>query len=201
MSIFCFLWVPLYYLFRRSITGPSGSGGVWALLLGSITAIIQFFLGYLVSPGGFGLSRFLFGFIEIVSLPVLIPLFLYLIMSIFSGFSGDIDFGNFALLWMIPVAALRAISWGSSNDPLLLITVPLLWTAVAVGVSFFINLMANNFRWWKLVFSIPCIFIIPVIAAGSYWMFFSQQTLYGFLLLFAANIPLGLSILFDVLRR
>jgi len=201
MSLFCFLWVPLYYLFRRSITGTGGSGGVWALLLGSITAIIQFFLGYLTSPGGFGLSRLIFGFIDIVSLPVLIPLFIYLLMVIFSGFSGEVDFGNFALLWMIPVAALRAISWGSSNDPLLLITVPLLWTAVAVGVSFFINLMAANFRWWKLIFSIPCIFIIPVIAAGSYWMFFSQQTFYGFLLLIAVHIPLGFSILFDVLRR
>ena len=174
---------------------------MWALLLGSITAIIQFFLGYLVSPGGFGLSRFLFGFIDIVSLPVLIPLFIYLVMMIFSGFSGEVDFGNFALLWMIPVAALRAISWGSSNDPLLLVTVPLLWTAVAIGVSFFINLIAYNFRWWKLIFSIPCIFVIPVIAAGSYWMFFSQQTLYGFLLLLAVHIPLGLSILFDFIRR
>ena len=173
---------------------------MWALLLGSITAIIQFFLGYLVSPGGFGLSRFLFGFIDIVSLPVLIPVLLYFLMLIFNGFSGDIDFANFALLWMIPVAALRAISWSASSDPILLVTVPLLWTAVAVGVSFFINLMANNFRWWKIIFSFPCILLIPVLAAGAYWAFFSQQTLYGFLLLLAVNIPLALSILFDFLR-
>jgi len=201
MSLFCFLWVPLYYLFRRSITGTGGSGGVWALLLGSIMAIIQFFLGDLVSPGGFGFSRWLFGFIDIVSLPVLVPLFLYLLMLIFSGFSGEIDFTGFALLWMIPVAALRAISWSSSSDPLLLVTVPLLWTAVAAGISFFINVMANDFRWWKAAFSFPCIVLVPVIAAGAYWAFFSQQTLYGFLLLFIANIPLVLSIFFDALRR
>ena len=195
------MWVPLFYLLRRSITGMGSSGGVWALLLGSITAIIQFFLGDLVSPGGFGFSRWLFGFIDIVSLPVLIPLLLYFLMLIFRGFSGEIDFANFALLWMIPVAALRSINWSSGSDPLLLITVPLLWTAVAVGISFFVNLMANDFRWWKAVISLLCIFLIPVMAAGTYWAFFSQQTLYGFLLLLAVNAPLALSFLFEVLRR
>jgi hypothetical protein len=200
MSLFCLLWVPLFYLLRRSIAGTGSSGSVWALLLGSITAIIQFFLGYFVSPGGFGLSRFIFGFIDIVSLPVLVPLVLYFLMLIFRGFSGEIDFANFALLWMIPVAALRAISWSSSSDPLLLVTVPLLWTAVAAGISFFINLMANSFRWWKTVFSIPCIFLMPLFAAGAYWAFFSQQTLFGFILLLAVNIPVALSLFFDVLR-
>jgi len=200
MSLFCLLWIPLIYLLRRSITGTGSSGGVWALLLGSITAIIQFFLGNLVSPGGFGYSRMLFGFIDVVSLPVLIPLFLYLLMFIFRGLSGDVDFTNFALLWMIPVAALRTIGWSSRSDPILLITVPLLWAAIACGIGFFINWTTRWFRWWKIVISIPCIAVIPVIAAGSYWMFFSQQTLYGFLLLFAANIPLVLSFIFDALR-
>jgi len=200
MSLFCLLWVPLFYLLRRSITGAGGSGGVWALLLGSITAIIQFFLGDLVSPGGFGFSRILFGFIDIVSLPVLVPLLLYLLMFILRGFSGDVDFASFALLWMIPVAALRTISWSAAGDPILLVTVPLLWTAIACGIGFFINWMAGGFRWWKAVVSFPCIILLPLIAAGSYWAFFSQQTLYGFLLLFAANIPLGLSLGFDISR-
>ena len=201
MSLFCLLWVPLFYLLRRSITGAGSSGGVWALLMGSITAIIQFFLGNLVSPGGFGFSRWLFGFIDIVSLPVLIPLLLCLLIFIGRGFSGEADFFNFALLWMIPVAALRAISWGSRSDPILLIMVPLLWTALAVGLSFFISRMMNNFRWYTAAVSILCILILPVIAAGAYWAFFSQQTLLGFLLLFAAHIPMGLSLTFDILRR
>jgi hypothetical protein len=122
-------------------------------------------------------------------------------MLVFRGFSGEIDFANFALLWMIPVAALRAISWSSGSDPILLVTVPLLWTAVASGISFFINLLASNFRLWKTAVCFPCIVAMPIIAACAYWAFFSQQTLYGFLLLFAANIPVALSILFDALRR
>jgi hypothetical protein len=198
MSIFCLLWVPLFFLLRRTFTGGGASGGVWALLLGSITAILQFFLGYIISPGGFGFSRWLFGFVEIVSLPVLIPMILYALLCVFRGFSGDADFANFALLWLIPVAALRAIGWGATNDTILLVTIPLLWTALAVGISFFINWTANNFRWYTLIISFLCILILPVSAATSYWAFFSQHTALGFLLLFATHIPFGLSIAFDI---
>ncbi|MDR0444104.1 MAG: hypothetical protein LBH44_11940 [Treponema sp.] len=200
MSFFCLLWVPFFYLFRRSVSGEGGTGGVWALLLGSITAIVQFFLGNIVSPGGFGLSRLLFGFVDIVSLPVLVPFIIYTLLMLFRGFSGTPDFANFALLWIIPVAALRAIGWSSGSDPLLLVIVPLLWTALAVGIAFFINLMANHFRWYVAIPSILCILILPPFAAAAYWAFFSQQHLYGFLLLFAAHIPFIISLLLDFRR-
>jgi len=200
MSFFCLLWIPLFYLLRISFSGGNNSGSVWALLLGSIAAIIQFFLGYLVSPGGFGFSRWLFGFIDIVSLPVLVPLLICFLMLLFRGFSGEADFANFALLWLIPVAGLRALSWSSGNEPILLVAVPLLWTALAVGIPFFINLMINNLRWYTVIISILCILILPVSASASYWAFFSQQTLLGFLLLFASSIPLGLSITLDILN-
>jgi len=192
MSFFCLLWVPLFYMLRRCFTG-GGAGGVWALLFGSITAIFQFFLGYLVSPGGFGFSRWLFGFIDIVSLPVLIPVILCVILFLLRGFAGEPDFSGFALLWLIPVAALRAISWGAANDSILLVVVPLLWTALAVGIPFFVNLMMGNFRWYTAVISILCIIILSVLASGAYWAFFSQQTLLGVLLLIASQIPLGIS--------
>ena len=198
MSFFCLLWVPLFYLFRRSIAGASGSSGVWALLLGSITAIIQFFLGYFISPGGFGYSRLLFGFIDIVSVPVLVPLFLYALLLLVRGFREKADFANFTLLWMIPFAALRALSWSSQSDPILLITVPLLWTALASGISFLINLMIVNFRWYKILISVPCILVLPVIAACAYWTFFSQQTHYGMGLLIAAHIPMIIALIFDI---
>jgi len=200
MSIFCLLWMPLFYLFRRAFTGGGGSGSVWALLLGSITAILQFLLGYLVSPGGFEFSRWFFGFVDIVCLPVLVPLFLYALLYFVRGLSGDPDFANFALLWLIPFAGLRAIGWSSSNDVILLVAVPLLWTALAVGIPFFINWMINNFRWYTAAISILCILLLPMVAASSYWAFFSQQTLIGFALFFAANIPLGFSLTFDILR-
>jgi len=199
MSFFCLLWVPLFYLLRRSISGGNGSGGVWALLLGSVTAIVQFFLGNFISPGGFGFSRWLSGFVDIVSVPVLIPLFLCtLIFLLRGGFSGDMDFTGFALLWLIPVAALRALSWSSRNDPILLVMVPILWTALAAGISFFIHWMINRFRWYSAAVSIICIPLLPAAAAAAYWAFFSQQTALGFLLLFVVNIPMGVSIASDI---
>ena len=200
MSFFCLLWVPLFYLLRRSFTTAGSSGSVWALLLGTLTAIIQFFLGYLVSPGGFGFSRWLFGFIDIVSLPVLVPLFVCFLMLLFRGFSTEADFANFTLLWLIPVAALRALSWSAQFEPVLLVAVPLLWTALAVGIPFFIHWMIKNLRWYTIIVTALCVLILPFVAASSYWAFFSQQTALGFLLLFVSNIPLGISLTLDILK-
>ena len=198
MVFFCLLWVPLFYLLRRSFTEGGASGGVWALILGSITAIVQFFLGYFISPGGFGFSRWFFGFIDIVSLPVIIPLLVYTLLLLVRGVSGNIDFTSFALLWLIPVAGLRAIGWGAANDAILLIAVPVLWTAQAAGIPFFINLVLDKFHWYTLIISVLGILILPLLAASVYWAFFSQQTIIGFILLFAVNIPLGFSLVFDI---
>jgi len=194
LTIFCFLWVPLFFLFRRSFS-KEGSFGVWALILGSITAIIQFFLGYIISPGGFGYSRLLFGFVDIVSIPVLLPVFIYFVILIFKRFSCEIDFANFALLWLIPVGGLRALTWTSTNDPILLVLAPLLWVALAAGISFFISLTVRNFKWYTLILSVICILILPAISALTYWTFFSQLTLYGFILLAIMYIPVFISVI------
>ncbi len=197
MSVFCLLFVPLFYFFRRSVTETNGSGGVWALLLGSLTAVIQFFLGYFVSPGGFGLTRWLFGFVDIVSVPVILPLVIYSILFLFRSFSGEPDFTNFTLLWLIPVAVLRAIAWSETSDSILLIAAPILWTSLAVGIPFFISRIFSGSRWYIISIFILCILLMPVLAAAVYWAFFSQITWLGFLLLFVVNIPLVL----DFMRK
>ncbi|MDR2729314.1 MAG: hypothetical protein LBB81_00250 [Treponema sp.] len=189
MSVFCLLWVPAFYLLRKTSAGQSGSGGIWALLLGSITAVIQFLLGYFISPGGFGFSRWLFGFIDIVCLPVLVPLIIYALLVFVRGVSNNFDFANFALLWLIPVAAIRAISWSSTSDPVLLVIVPLLWTALGTGIPFFIHLMLERPRWYVFLASVPCLLILPVAAALSYWALFSQQFPQGIGLCVLVNIP------------
>ncbi|MCL2410785.1 MAG: hypothetical protein FWC97_03995 [Treponema sp.] len=200
MILFCLFWVPLFYLLRRQFSDGGGSG-VWALLFGSIFAVIQAFAGHLVNPGGFDFQRFMYGFIDLVSLPVLIPLILYFVIQLLKGFSDGFDFANFALLWLFPIGLLRALTWSPTNDPILLVVVPLLWTALAVGIPFFINLMINDFRWYKAALCVPFILFLPVLAAAVYWAFFSHQTVLGFGLLLAANIPLGLSLGFDISRK
>jgi hypothetical protein len=200
MSLFCLLWVPLFYLLKRSISGETGSGGVWALLLGSVTAIFQFFLGNQIEPGGFGFSRWLSGFVDIVSLPVLVPLAVYLLLLALRVFSGAADFANFALLWIIPAGALRAISWGPFSDPCLLVLVPLLWTALAAGIPFFIDCIMRHFRWYVAIPSGLGILILPAAAATAYWAFFSQRPVIGFLLLSAALVPMLVSVILGFIR-
>ena len=183
MSLFCLLWIPLLYLLRRSVSDEGGGGGVWALLLGSVTAIFQFFLGDIAVPGGFGLSRW------ISTLCILLRLF-----------SGGPDFAGFILLWLIPVAALRALSWSSRGDPILLVLSPLLWSAQAVGISFFISLIIRHFRWYVLIPSALCIAALPPAAATAWWAFFSQQPRLGVPILAAVLIPLLVSTIRDIIE-
>ncbi|MCL2067428.1 MAG: hypothetical protein FWG99_08190 [Treponema sp.] len=200
MSLFCFLFVPLFYLFRRSFSGGGGSGGVWALLLGSLNAIFQFSLGYFINPGGFGFSRWLYGFVDIVSLPVIVPVLLYALLTFFRIFRGTADFANFTLLWLIPVAALRSITWSVNSNAILLVLVPVLWTALAVGISFFIGIVMTHSRWYITVFITICILALLTAAALAYWAFFSQQTLLGLSLLCASILPAVISVLLDIFR-
>ena len=182
--------MPLFYLFWRSISETNSStGGVWALIMGSIVALVQFFLGALVESGGFGLSRWVSGFVDIVTLPALAPLVVYFFLVLFKIVSGTIDFANFALLWLIPGAAIRAVSWSSQTDPILLVLVPVLWTAIAVGIPFFIKIIMNG-RILAVIPSALGILAAPFAASCSYWAFFSQKSSLGFLFLFAAAAPM-----------
>jgi hypothetical protein len=194
--------MPLFYLFRRSITNSEGgTGAVLALLLGSLAAIFQFFFGSLAGPGGFGFSRWISGFVDIVSLPVLVPLIVCLFFILFRLLSGPPDFVNFTLLWFIPVAALRALSWSAQNDPVLLVLVPLLWTAIALGIPFFIDLISAHSRLLVIIPAALAILAIPVLAAAVYWAFFSQKTLLGFLLFFITLAPMIVSIVLSMIKN
>ena len=200
MFLFCIFWTPLFYLFRRSLAGEGGVGGVWALILGSLTAIFQFFLGDLVEGGGFGLSRWMSAFIDIIGLPVLIPLIVYLVFIVFRLFSGNYDFANFMLLWLIPVAGIKALGWSSLRSPLLLIIVPLLWTALAAGVSMFINCIIRYFRWYVAVFSGIGIVALFGAAITSYWAIFSQHYQLGYSLFSAVMLTMVIAVILDYVQ-
>jgi hypothetical protein len=197
VSFFCLLWVPLFYLFRRSISNKSSQGGAWALILGSVMAAVQYFAGDFINPGGFGFYRWLSGFVDIICAPVLAPLVIYIALLLLGSFSEGGDFGNFALLWLIPSAVLRSVSWSAEGGPLLLVAAPLLWTALAVGISFFINVITEHNNIVVTGLSVIGILALPAAASGAYWAFFSQQTRLGFLLFFAAQIPLIISVVMD----
>jgi hypothetical protein len=205
MSLFCLLWTPLFYLFKRSVSPGDEAGGVWALLLGSIVALAQFFLGAFVNPGGFGLSRWVSGCVDIVTIPAVLPLLVYLLLTALRVISAP-DFtesglASFALLWLIPGGALRAVSWSAQGDPILLALVPLLWTAVVGGLSFRVGIILYSPPFWILIPAALAALVLPFLAATVYWAFFSQRTLMGFLLLFAAIIPLVGSTVYSIKKN
>ena len=194
MTIFCILWTPLLYLFWHSLSRKNvGPGGIWALFLGSLVALAQFFFGNFIEPGGFGFSRWISAWVDIVVLPALLPLFLYLIFVLVSFFrvpSTPADFVNFALLWLIPSAALRAVGWSAAGDPVMLVLAPLLWTTLACGIPFFVDLLKAFPRWYVIIPSLLSVLLLPFLAATAWWALYSQRTSQGLLLTIFALSPL-----------
>ena len=201
MTLFCFLWTPLFYLFWRSTNDESAlEGGTWALLLGTIIAFFRFFLGSFVNAGGFGLARWVSACIDVVALPVALPFIICTIFALFRIISSEANFTNYAFLWLIPVAAVRALGWSSQNNPILLMGVPVLWTAVASGMGLFIRIVQDG---WGLVV-IPAILgalALPLVAATAYWALFSQLNLLGIMLFAVSCVPMVISIVFSFMGK
>ncbi|MDR2211026.1 MAG: hypothetical protein LBO65_06105 [Spirochaetaceae bacterium] len=194
MTIFCFLWTPLFYLFWRSLQDESAlEGGTWALLLGSVVAFFQFFLGSLVNAGGFGLSRWISACIDVVALPAALPYVVCLIFIALRFISSDANFTNYAFLWLIPVAAVRALGWSSLRDPILLVGAPVLWTAVVVGIGHFVRILQNNWGWLAVPAVLGAV-ALPLAAATAYWALFAQYTVLGMVLLGLSLVPMLISL-------
>ncbi|GHV85720.1 hypothetical protein AGMMS50230_13280 [Spirochaetia bacterium] len=107
--------------------------------------------------------------------------------------SAQANFTNYAFLWLIPVAAVRALGWSSQNDPILLMAVPVLWTAVVVGMGLIIRFIQNAWG-WIVIPAIAGALALPLAAATAYWAFFAQHTVLGFLLFILCLGPMGVSI-------
>jgi hypothetical protein len=196
MSLFCLLWAPFFYFFRKSALSEANapSGGVWAILLGSVAALAQVFLGPVVEPVGFGLSRWLNACVDMIGLPAVLPLVVFFLFMLLRIVPDSADATGFALLWIIPGGALRAVSWSPQRDPSLLILSPFLWTAVAAGVPFFLSIILNV----RSPAAIPAFLgipLVPFLAATVYWAFFSQDFFLGFLLLPITAIPMIIAVI------
>jgi hypothetical protein len=201
MIIFCFLWTPLFYLFWRSLNDESAlEGGTWALLMGAIVAFFRFFLGSFVNPGGFGFSRWVSACIDVVALPVALPYIVCLIFASLRIISAETNFTNYAFLWLIPVAAVRALGWSSLNDPILLMGVPVLWTSVVAGVGLFIRLIQNGWG-WTVIPAIGGAIALPLVAATAYWALFVHSTTLGIFLLILTAIPAIISLVYSFMER
>jgi len=189
MGLFCLLWVPLSYFLRRLLAVGSRGGGIWALIFGSAVVIAQFFVGPLVEPGCFGFDRWLSGFVDIVSVPVLAPLILYLLFVEMNLLSPKTDYAGFVLLWLIPLSAFRATAWLSPASLVMLVVVPLLWVSLAVGIPALFAYARKRGSWYGMAPALLCMAVLPFSAATSWWAFFIHETLLGFLLLAISAAP------------
>ena len=197
MDLFCLLWVLLFFFFRRSVSSSPGGGYLWALLLGCIIVVFQYFTGPLAAPDGFGFSCWLSGFFDTISLPVIIPLVVCFLLIKLRVLPVNTDYADFTLLCLVPLAAFRAINQDSPRSLEFLAAVPVLWTAQAVGIACFIKLILKIPRWYVIIPSALAIVALPLVAATSWWMLFSHQVLKGSLLLLAGIIPGVISVVLD----
>jgi hypothetical protein len=190
MNFFCLLWVPLFYLFWRSMNEDSTeTNPFWALVLGGIVALGQNYAGFLITPDEFGFMRWLHCLIDIIALPALVPIIIALILGSIHHKQDSVAITNFALLFIIPNAALRSVSRNVLQEPVGLLCVPLLWTALAMAIPFFIRPLLKRCNIFTV--SIGCLGFIalPLLAGSSYWALFCQDTVRGMALLGITFVP------------
>jgi len=189
--------MPLFYFFRRSISAKKNSMAGWALLFGCAAVLLPYLTGPFIAPSGFGLSCWLNGFIDIVSLPVLVPIVVCVLLIAFRLFPADADIGGFTFLWLVPAAFYLSVNRSVLYSPLMLVLVPLLWTVQTLGISFFIDCIMKYRRWYIIIPSIMAAASLPLIASSAWWAFYSQQTLAGCLFLFVSVIPALVSLIVE----
>jgi hypothetical protein len=165
-------------------------GGVFALAFGCLGVAALFFTGPLVQPGGFGFSRWLSGFMDVVSIPALIPLILYLLFVEMTLLSPGSDHAGFALMWLVPLSAFRAMQWISVPSPATLVLVPVLWSALALGMPAMLALARKcadadsadgnpSKKTSLIVLLVAAMVILPFAAATSWWAFFTNLPVLG----------------------
>jgi hypothetical protein len=185
------LWVPLVLLFWSSPdTGSSGGKGVGvlgALVFGTLAGVTHYVAGSFIKPLDFGLSRWFFSLVDIVLLPVVLPLLVFLLFSLFRLFAG-MESVKFVLFWLIPEGILRSIGWSAEGDPVFLVLVPLLWTSLVLGLVFFAGLFRELSGWMKILSCCAVPFLL-FLGASCFWAFYGQRYFLGWGLLVLTAIP------------
>jgi hypothetical protein len=190
MSLFCLFWTPLVLLLWVFLnSGNRGnSGGILAFVLGSLVSVLHCLFYPVINAAGFGLSLWLFALINIVLIPAVLPFLFFILLALPGLFKGQADPAKFVLFALVPAGITRAIGWSAQNDPLYLILVPLLWTMLALGISFLGRLIRESFFPW-IIPLLLAVLLLPLTAAAVFWAFYGQMFPAGFILLAALSIP------------
>ncbi|MEW6563897.1 MAG: hypothetical protein AB1404_00190 [Spirochaetota bacterium] len=191
MILFSILWIPALYLFVEALQqprDPEKKGMVLAVIGGSCFAVFYFFIPQFVPEGAFGFLRFLYGFFDVVALPVLLPLIFRYLLQIRYGHQKYIEIHQFVLMWLIPVALVKGIQWNINKDPILLVLVPLLWGALSIGLPWLINKAEEEIGFLSFL-SYAGTVLLSLIATAAYWAWFSKLYIAAFPLAIVSMFP------------
>ncbi len=188
MSLFCFLLVPLFLSFRHSLGYERGGrkGLTLAFALALAAALLSRAIGDVVPAGLFGFLRWAHLFADRSALPALLPLAAWYALKRFRGAAFDAERTDFILVWLIPVAALRAVTRSAGGDFSDLVLAPLFWIAIAVGVPPLIDAVGKEYG-IRAFASAASAVLVPILCVTADWAFFAHLPLIG-LLAFAAGV-------------
>ncbi len=147
MSMFSFLFIPIFALFRRSLVTLAGGTMSWkgvssGFVLGSAVSFFGRIIGRFWIPRGFGLdalaAQVLFGPFMIVIMPIMAYFLLkkYLYHRNARREATDTEeILNFSFAWLVPVFAIRTLEWSAIPDPVNLVLVPVLSAALLLSLK------------------------------------------------------------------
>lgn len=199
MSLFCFFFIPALYLWRRSLHSEKKApfpepGVISGFCLGLAAAFVRSSVGEVFVQRGFGFSSFAAQLIDGAPFDALLPIASYSLIRRFGASRRPFDQSEaavFALSWLTPLCAFRAVFWSSVPDPVLLMVVPVLFAALALSLPYWIGKIIDDYGTAQAA-AIAVSFSLPFAAAATTWAFNSQRLFLGalfFCLSVAASIP------------
>ncbi len=175
MVIFSILWIPVILLFLYAISNDENRresrGKILSVLGGCIFAIGSSLSGPILSENSTGFMHWLFGFVDVVAIPVLVPLGCIWLLSRWYKNSKYIKYSEFALLWLILPAVFRGIQKSAQPDAISLIIVPLLWSCLAISIPFLAGKAKDEIGIKEIAAATGAI-ILPFIGTTAYWGLF-----------------------------
>jgi hypothetical protein len=176
MILFSILYIPALYLFVEALQQPKDrekKGMILAIFGGSLIGVLAFFFPRLVPEGSFGFLRWFHGFIDVIALPVLIPLLFRYLLQIRYKHQNYIEISQFILLWLIPLALVKSIQWNVHKDGILLVLTPGLWGALSIGIPWLLEKAEEEIGFLSFIAAATAV-LLPLCATTAYWAWFSK---------------------------
>lgn len=161
---------------------------VLVFLVNTLLSFFKYLNGPVIQDNAFGFMRWLYYFIDILSLPLIIPLLLGLFVFIFLRRDSFYSVMEFTLVYFIPESFFRAMLWSEIPDPVLLVAVPVLWTALAIGIPYLLMLFHEEIGILSYGSLVGAIVLVPL-SNTAIWALYERNFLLGISLFVFSLFP------------